>query len=61
MKTIHLISTVQLTNDEYSELLNSNSQVSVASIVHRLLDDGELDRVRFSDPLILIPLPPKSE
>lgn len=59
MKTIQVFCTVQITNDEYSELLNSNSRLSVLTIVHNTIKDGDLDKIAFSDPLILIPLPPK--
>lgn len=61
MKTIHVFCTVRLTNDEYSELLNSNSPTSLASLLRYALIDGKTNKVTFSDPLALIPLPPKSE
>lgn len=58
MKTIHMLSTIRLTDDQYSELLNSNSSLTVREIVRDTLADGESDAITFSDPLILIPLPP---
>lgn len=60
MKTIHILCTVQVTSDEYSELLNSNSTLSIPLLVRKNLD-GKSSKITFSDPLILIPLPPKSE
>lgn len=59
MKTIHVFCTLRITNNEYSELLNSDSTLSIRSVVHQTLENGEPSDIAFSDLLVQIPLPPK--
>lgn len=61
MKTIHVFCTLRITHDQYSELLNSESSLSIRDVVLETLENGERSDFALSDLLVQIPLPPKSE
>lgn len=56
MKQIQVILTIDVTNDEYSLLLNKNSDLSLLTLV-RYLTETEIERLSFDFPALLIDLP----
>lgn len=56
MKQIQVILTIDVTNDEYSLLLNKNSDLSLLTLVSYLAET-EIERLSFDFPALLIDLP----
>lgn len=55
MKKIQLIATLDLTNDEYSLLLNKESGLTIETLVSWALENGE--SFSFDFPALLLDLP----